>query len=162
MDYNTPELYKFYKNQGGILSKEIFFTLCQEFNQEVMDKIILEGERFPMGNDLSSISIGRIKRNYSNKQVDWAASNKLKKELLADGKELYNDKTGEGHKWLVYFTNDWYCRFYWNKGRCKVPNKSAYKFVATRGAVGNKTKLKDMLEEDELAYLKFEKLTSNK
>lgn len=158
MDYNTPEIYKFYKDQGGILSKEIFYTLCQEFNQRVMEEIILEGYRFNLGENLSTISIGRIKRNYKNKQIDWAASKKLKQELLDEGKKLYDDKTGEGHEWLIYYTNEWYCRFYWNKGKCTVPNKTAYKFVATRGKKGNKTKLKNLLNEDDLAYLKFEKL----
>lgn len=158
MDFNTPELYKFYKNNGGILSKPIFSTLCQEFNQMVMEEIVLQGERFNMGEHLSTISIGRIERNFKNKQIDWAASNERKEELLSQGKELYDHKTGEGEEWLIYFTNDWYCRFYWNKGKCKVPNKTAYRFKATRGKVGNKTKLKELLESDELAYLRFEKL----
>lgn len=158
MDFNTPELYKFYKKESGELSKEMFTELCQEFNQRVMDDIILKGGKFNMGDNLSTLSIGRIERNYSNKQVDWAASKKLKQQLLDEGKKLYDDSTKEGEKWLVYFTNDWYCRFYWNKGRCKVPNKTAYKFVATRGEVGNKNKLKTLLRKDELAYLQFNKL----
>lgn len=158
MTFNTPQIYKFYTKQGGILSQTTFSEICQEFNQMVMDEIILQGGVFDMGNNLSTLSIGRIKRNYSNRQVDWQASNKLKEELLSEGKELYDSETGEGHKWLVYFTNTWYCRFYWNKGKCKVPNKSAYRFTATRGDVGNKTKLKELLRSDDLAYLRFNKL----
>lgn len=158
MTYNTPELYKYYVHHGGILSYPIFSTLIQEFNTMVMDEIILKGERFNMGHYLSTLSIGRLKRNFSNKQVNWHESNKLKRKLLSEGKKLYDADTGEGHKWLVYYTTDWYCRFYWNKGNCKVANKTVYRFTATRGEVGNKTKLKELLAEDDLAYLEFEEL----
>jgi hypothetical protein len=38
-----------------------------------------------------------------------------------------------------------------------VPNKSVYKFIPTRGLKGNKEKLVELLQTDELAYLKFKK-----
>ena len=40
------------------------------------------------------------------------------------------------------------------KGKCKVKNKTVYRFDATRGVKGNKGKLKEL---DELDYLKFKK-----
>jgi|GEM_PF-4901386 len=159
MNYNSPEIYEFYVDRGGELSYKEWSAICQEFNEMVMDEIILKGEKINLGANLSTISIARIKRNYSNQQVNWAESNKLKQKLLDEGKHLYDSKTGEGENWLVYFTNDWYCRFYWNKGHCTVTNKTAYRFVATRGKMGNKTKLKNLLRDDDLAYLQFDKLT---
>ena len=39
-----------------------------------------------------------------------------------------------------------YCKFYWKKGKCRIPNKSVYRFVPTRGVKGNKEKLINMLK----------------
>ena len=55
------------------------------------------------------------------------------------------------------FTDEDYYKYYWRKGKCAVPNKSVYRFDATRGIKGNKEKLTKVLQSDELAYLKFKK-----
>jgi hypothetical protein len=158
LTYNSPEIYTFYQAKGGELSYSEWSSIVQEFNEMAMNEIILKGGKLNLGANLSTLSIGRIKRNYHNQQVNWAESNKLKEQLLEEGKQLYDKETGKGEKWIVYFTNDWYCRFYWNKGNCKIPNKSVYRFVATRGKMGNKTKLKNLLRSDDLSYLSFRKL----
>jgi len=162
-DYNTPEIYEDYltsfeDTQGEPLSEDLFKHLCEEFNKKIMDKVTYEGRPFEMGSFLSAIQIVRIKRDYSKKVVNWKASNKRKQELLDEGKKLYDDETGEGHKWLVYYTDPFYCRFHWAKKYARVPNKSAYKFVATRGAKGNKTKLKEFLREKKLNYRTYKEL----
>ena len=158
MGFVSADIYKHYKEQGGELSYKTWAAICQDYNQRAMDEIILQGGVLNMGNNLSTLSIGRIPRNPANKQVDWKESYKLRDQLLEEGKKLYDKKTGEGHKWLVYFTNKFYCRFYWHKNKCKIPNKSVYQFKATRGKMGNKRKLKELLRGDELAYLRFRKL----
>lgn len=70
---------------------------------------------------------------------------------------LYDANTGDGVRWHVYYTDEYYCKYYWYKGRCKVKNKSVYRFDATRGVKGNKEKLTRLLKEDDLAYLRFKK-----
>ena len=80
-----------------------------------------------------------------------------KKELLEEGQLLYSPKTGKGVKWHIYHTDEFYCKYYWRKGKCKIPNKSVYRFDATRGLKGNKEKLINLLKTDDLAYLKFKK-----
>ena len=70
---------------------------------------------------------------------------------------LYISTLGKGVKWHIYFTDEYYCKFHWRKIKCKVKNKSVYRFDATRGKVGNKDKLIKLLKEDDLAYLKFRK-----
>lgn len=161
-DNTQTDVYDFYKEElQGELDWTKFREICDEFNQMVMDEIILKGGEFNMGSHLSSLSILRIERNYKNKQVDWKASNEYKQELLDEGKELYDPETGEGHKWLIYYTDKWYCRFYWKKSKCKVPNQSVYKFKPTGGKKGNKTKLKQVLKSDDLAYTRFAKAEDN-
>ena len=71
--------------------------------------------------------------------------------------DLYNKETDTGVKWHIYYTDKDYLRYFWGKGKCKVPNKSVYKFIPTRGLKGNKEKLSLLLKEDDLAYLKFKK-----
>ena len=106
---------------------------------------------------MSSISIKRVERNNSKPTIDWGESNTYKKELLKKGVKLYDNKTKEGTKWYIYYTDKDFYRYAWHKGKCKIPNKSVYKFVPTRGVKGNKEKLTTLLKQDDLAYLTFKK-----
>ena len=118
---------------------------------------ILEGREFNMGNNLSTLSIIRRDRDPRSPRIDWGESNKYKAELLQAGEALYDSITELGSKWYVYHTDEFYCKYYWKKGKCKIKNKSVYRFDPTRGIKGNKEKLITLLKEDDLAYLKFKK-----
>ena len=155
--YTLNNIYDDFDMRSDIeVSKSVYRDICSDFNMLIINHI-LTGKKFNMGNNLSFVSIIRIDRNNSKPRVDWGESNKYKKELLKEGKELYNSKTGEGVKWHIYYTDTEYCRDCWNKSKCRVPNKSVYKFVPTRGIKGNKEKLIELLKEDDLSYLKFRK-----
>jgi len=155
--HTIKDIYKVYRSKvDKPLDKELFNALCEQFNIEVVD-IILEGKAFTMGSNMSNLSVRRIERNPSKPTVDWWESNKYKQELLANGERLYDSNTGEGIKWFIYYTDPWYCKFHWEKHRCKIPNKTAYRFTPTRGIKGNKEKLTKLLKDDELAYLRLKK-----
>ena len=157
MSYTLRDVYKAYSREcSKPVDSLTFRDICSQFNIGIMD-YILEGKEFNMGNNLSTISITRHDRDPRNPRIDWGESNKYRKELLAEGKDIYDPETGKGEQWFIYHTDAFYCKFYWNKGRCKVKNKSVYRFDATRGIKGNKEKLIKLLNEDELAYLKFKK-----
>jgi hypothetical protein len=157
MNYTLIDIYNDFDMHSDIeISKQDYRNICSEFNILVID-YILEGGKFNMKNNLSTLSILRLDRNNSNPKINWGESNKYKKELLSNGDKLYNSETGEGVKWYIYYTDEEYCRYYWNKSKCRVINKSAYKFIPTRGLKGNKEKLTNLLKEDDLAYLKFKK-----
>ena len=138
------------------IETRLFKQICEEFNMLIVDGI-LDGGEFSMGSNLSTLSIRRIERNPSKPTIDWWESNKYKQELLADGKELFDVSTGKGEKWFIYYTDPWYCKYHWQKSRCKLSNKSAYRFTTTRGIKGNKEKLTKLLRDDDLAYLRFRK-----
>ena len=151
------QIYKSYKeNTDTPLDKALFKEICEEFNISLIDTL-LEGNVFQMKHNLASLSIRRIERNPSSPTIDWWESNKYKQELLTEGKELYNNETGEGEKWFIYYTDPWYCKYHWQKSRCKLANKTAYRFTPTRGVKGNKEKLTSLLKNDDLAYLRFKK-----
>jgi len=118
---------------------------------------ILEGKEFNMGYNLSTISIVRKDRDPRSPRVDWGESNKYKKELLDKKESLYDQTSGYGTKWHIYHTDSFYCKYYWRKSKCSVPNKSVYRFDATRGIKGNKERLINLIKGDDLAYLTFKK-----
>ena len=138
------------------LESSLFKQLCEEFNMLVIESI-LAGKEFNMGHNLSTMSVVRKDRDPRSPRVDWGESNKYKNELIKEGKALYDPDTNLGTKWHIYHTDEFYCKFYWRKGKCAVPNKSVYRFDATRGLKGNKDKLIHLLKTDDLSYLKFKK-----
>jgi len=156
MNYTLADIYKEYTLEHEAVDKKVFRDICEEFNIEIMEDV-LNGSTFNMGNNLSTLSIVRKERDPRNPKVDWGESNKYKQELLDNNEQLYDVDTGEGVKWHIYYTDGYYCKFYWRKGKCRIPNKSVYRFDATRGIKGNKEKLINLLKTDELAYLKFKK-----
>ena len=156
MEYTIGHIYEDYKKENEDIGKALFKDICSEFNIHIIEEI-LEGGEFNMGNNLSTLSIKRVDRDPRSPRVDWAESNKYKKELMEASTPLYDHKTGSGTKWHVYYTDEYYWKYYWKKGKCRVPNKSVYRFTPTRGLKGNKEKLIHMLKSDELAYLKFKK-----
>jgi len=142
MNYNLTDIHEQYVINNGTINKKVFREICESFN---------------MGHNLSTLSVVRKERDPRNPKVDWGESNKYKQELIEQGEELYNVLTGKGTKWHIYYTDSYYCKFYWRKGKCRIPNKSVYRFDATRGVKGNKEKLINLLKTDDLAYLKFKK-----
>ena len=156
MNCTFKDIHASYENYYEEINKSLFTAICHEFNMLILD-YILDGKSFNMGNNLSSLSIIRRERDPRSPRIDWGESNKYKQELLEEGQDLYDNITGKGVKWHIYHTDSFYCKYYWNKGKCKVKNKSVYRFDATRGVKGNKEKLINLLKEDDLAYLKFKK-----
>jgi hypothetical protein len=153
MQHTISHIYNDYVTRDDSVSKETFVDICSEFNIMIID-YILDGKEFNMGSNLSTLSIVRMERDPRSPAIDWGESNKYKAELIEKGEELYNKETGQGIKWQLYYTDKEYLKYYWRKGKCKVKNKSVYRFDATRGIKGNKGKLKLI---DELDYLKFKK-----
>ena len=156
MNYTFSNIYDSYIKEYGYIDKSIFSDICHTFNIGIME-YLLEGKEFNMGNNLSTLSVIRRDRDPRSPRINWGESNKYKKELLDQGKRLYDPITETGEKWHIYYTDEFYCKYYWRKGKCKIPNKSVYRFDATRGIKGNKDKLTYLLKEDDLSYLKFRK-----
>ena len=156
MNHTLQNIYEDSVEEYGEINKVLFKDICEDFNIMIMD-YILDGKEFNMGNNLSTLSIIRRDRDPRSPRINWGESNKYKKELLEEDRNLYNAETNEGIKWHIYHTDEFYCKYYWRIGKCKVPNKSVYRFDATRGIKGNKDKLIALLKEDDLAYLKFKK-----
>jgi hypothetical protein len=157
MGYTLTHIYNDYKKYvENAVDSTTFKNICGDFNIEIME-YILEGKEFNMGYNLSTLSIVRMKRDPRAPRIDWSESNKYKQELKDMNEKLYDKDTEEGVKWQIYFTDEYYYKYYWRKGKCLISNKSVYRFDPTRGLKGNKEKLTRILQKDDLAYLKFKK-----
>ena len=123
MTHNLKEIHEDYCKTNEDIDKSLFTDLCHQFNMMIID-YILEGKEFNMGHNLSTISITRRDRDPRSPRIDWGESNKYKKELLEEGKNLYDSITELGTKWYIYHTDEFYCRYYWRKGKCKISNNA--------------------------------------
>ena len=137
-NYGAKDMYKYFKKKYP--DTEVTYTLYKyvisKFNHKVVDAI-LEGQTFYPGHQLGRLKIKRVERNFEKKSVNYFETKKLKEQGI--------DK-------VVYWTDDHWFRWYWEKAICQVANKSVYKFTPTKG---NRKKLSDKLKLDEFSFLNF-------
>lgn len=112
------------------IPREAYFKLQYSFNREIANSII-RGGVYSFGSNLSKLCINFIKRTADSKPiVDWGESIKLKNRLIQQGITPKTKNNPNGVNWLLYYTNDGYCFWKWNKRKCVVHNKKLYKFRA--------------------------------
>lgn len=139
----AKDMYKAYKlkNPDTDITYPLYRTILEQFNIKIAEEI-LDGAHFNMGHRLGVISIKKIKRTPSNKVIDWNETNKMWKE--------------QGYKeGFVYYTDDYYFRWNWEKRRAQIKNKSVYKFIPTGGKLGLKKKLVDRLKNNLFALTNY-------
>lgn len=139
--YSAQDAYRWYKknNPNSQVTYSMYKHVISEFNKKVSQRI-MDGEIFNMGHRLGTIRIKRIPRSFNKPTIDWGETNKLKKQGIMK---------------IVYFTDDFYFRWNWDKYRCRVKNKSVYTFAPTKGPGGNSKALARKLKNDEFAYLNY-------
>jgi len=138
------------------VDQKIFRKVLRTYNEMLVDSVV-EGATMPFGHNLSTLQIFRIPTSPTNPQINWKESLQYKKQLLEQGKKLWDGV--EGEKWFIYFDQKWFVRFFWDvKGPgSRVKNKSYYSFIPARGLESPKQKLKKALAADDMAYLKYRK-----
>jgi hypothetical protein len=94
-----------------------FRAICLAANRVIMDRC-MEGESFHMPHFLGEIRIKKVKIPISlqKRKINY----KLTKEFR---KAIYHSNN---------HSEQYYAKWFWDKGKCKVPNKTAYKFRGTR------------------------------
>lgn len=83
---------------------------------ELVDEMILNSYTIEVGR-MFNVTFKRFERNFDKLAINWGTSNKLKKQLLSEGKKLAN-KIGtsasgnpifdDGAMWMVWFTDPYY------------------------------------------------------
>lgn len=154
------EVYKIYSNElGGKIPRRQFHALTLEYNRLLVDRL-LEGQSVSLGKLLGSIRIVKNKNTFKNPKIDWGASNKYRKELEEEGTPLYDKKTGKGTKWIIYHMPEYRFMFLWERPRKVIRNSAVFRFHPVRTSRKDKfpgpvDRLARLVNEDELAYLKF-------
>jgi hypothetical protein len=150
----TSDFYRHYVSvSNNPVQRTLFTQVMREYNDLLMDMLMTGKE--VMIHRLASLRIHRYETNPGRPRINWKESNALREELMKAGKHLWDGETGE--KWMIFFDQKWYTRIHWTKNlsSLKMKNKKHYRFLPARGMTGPKTKLKNLLASDDLAYLNF-------
>ena len=119
-----------------------YYRAVLESFSKLLAKELLNGAVFNMGQRLGTLRIKKIKRSPNARTIDWNETLKMWEEQ--------GEKDG-----FVYWTDDTYYRWAWDKRKALVKNKSAYRFDPTGGVKGLKKKLTDRLRSDSLASTNY-------
>lgn len=139
----AKDMYKAYvkANPDTDITYPLYRAILESFNLKLTEKI-LDGHRFNLGHRLGNIFIKKIRRTPSSKVIDWNETNKMW------GEQGYK----EG---FVYYTDEYYYRWNWEKRKAQVKNKSVYKFEPTGGKLGIKRKLVERLRSNPFASTNY-------
>lgn len=160
------EGFEIFKELGGTLSKKDYNKAFAAYNKEAMRQVVEEAKHFPIGGYLGGIQIVRQDRSYRSKamrSINWAASNKLKQDLIDQGITPRSKDNPDGKPWLIRygFEDDQYIIIQWDNitpaRRSSVHHNRvlAYKFIATRGKVGVKTQMKEFIAKNPLGIYAY-------
>lgn len=146
--HRAGDMYRWFKknNPDTDITYPLFKETISQFNKLATEHI-LDGHTLKLGSYMGAIRVKKYTRMFAKKPrygpagpgfryVDWAAT----KKLLED----------TGIRKLVVFTDDYYFGWYWDRGLCKVKNKTVYVFKPTTGAKGNRKRLSRFLKSDEM------------
>jgi hypothetical protein len=130
------QAYKEYEDFYGVGYKK-YRAICESFNKEVIDKILIEAKEFKLPYRLGSLRILKKEMNFSSAKnklkIDWQETNKHKKVIY----HLNDHTDGFNYRW------------FWSKIKAIVKNKTIYSFQATRT---NKRRLAGLLKTKQVDY----------
>lgn len=144
----TIDVYNKYVEKGGKLAYFAFRDLIFAYQKAMIDECISTGNDWWFRGGLGVLQIARVKRKFKVKEdgtlnaaIDWGATNKLKKDIIAKGGtplEVYKNEKGEkigdngGTPYLCYHTSSDY--YIWRfSNNLFLKNGHKYKFDASRG-----------------------------
>lgn len=139
----AKNMYRAYKKEH--VDTDVTYTYYRavlESFSKLLAEELLNGAVFNMGQRLGTLRIKKIKRNPKSRTIDWNETLKMWKEQ--------GEKDG-----FIYWTDDTYYRWAWDKRKAIVKNKSAYRFDPTGGVKGLKKRLTDRLRNDPFAGLNY-------
>lgn len=160
--HKIEELKKLPRNhREKLMDYALFKKVIVCFNKKASDEIIA-GKTLNLGNRLGLSQIRKIIPTVRSQSIDWAESNKMKKELIAQGVPIKSPENPNGSNWLVYRNQSYYLRWSWVKrlnSDCTVKNNRVYAFYPTASGkgetLGNRTKLAQANQQDSLLHTRY-------
>ena len=131
--FGANDFYRYYKNNGGTLSRLAFGNILKSINLKLADKI-LEGYSFKMPSRMGILAVTRKKefvgfkdgKAITNRPIDYYSTIKLwneNPEAKAQGKLV---------RFLNKHTNGWIYKIAYNKYYANYKNKSVYSLQINR------------------------------
>ncbi|KKN88754.1 hypothetical protein LCGC14_0246450 [marine sediment metagenome] len=156
----SPDIYKAYRADDGVLDRNVFPRIITEFNRKLSKAVIEEGLRF----SIPGFGILRItrKKRRGTISINYNETRKRKKEIIDNGRTpfvvLERDKEGKitktngGEEYLVTQQDSHY--FSWSIGNVTLVtfNNNTYKFLPCRA---NKENLSHYLKDNPLVELNY-------
>ncbi len=156
-EFRLKDFHATYLKHGGTLDKKAFKSVIQTFLRLSMDDIV-QGGSLHIGYHVGKLQVYRIKRSFRRPIVDWGETRKYKQQLIDEGKPLFDKETGEGNKWLVYNTDEYYYGLVWKKESIREIGYRGtlrnYQFYKLKTFFKTKTKISQAI--DEMAPVIFE------
>jgi hypothetical protein len=149
--------YNYYCKKYKKIDKKVYHNIISIMNNTIIEHLLKgEGNLFKIPYHLGTLSINRVDRFIKVKDdkpkfaVDWGKTRKFRKEGI-----ISQDK-------LVYFTDNYYVGYFWNRQNCNVPGNRGYSFVSARSngvqcKSSARNRLVEKLNEHSEYYLKFPK-----
>jgi len=130
------------KEETNLISYKLYKFIISTFNKELVNEII-KGYEFNAGYGISTIRIQKKKRDLTRDVINWGASLKRKREIIAEGKVPYAvierdaqrliTKDNGGVPYFIYMVDDYSYWWYWNKKNSNLPNELVYSFSPVKG-----------------------------
>ena len=133
-DYSMPDYYKYYCKNYDKIERKLFNSIVTDFNEGIMNLIINEGVVYKFPKIFFELMIKKAKRKAYIKNgklinsvpIDWKRTNELwEKDAEAKAKKIrvrYNNSHTSGYVFRIY------CK----KFKCKIKNRSLFKFKPSR------------------------------
>lgn len=127
IDISIQDIYLAYCKEHGKVDKKEFKKILYDCNQLISD-YILDGRKVKLPYKLSTIWVRKKQMQYNKLHFDYAEYN----------------KTGIKSVHLNQHSDDFYAYVHWDKSKCKVKNKVAYRFDLSRA---NKRRLAEVMKK---------------
>lgn len=98
---------------GEVVDYKTYSKVIKEINKEFLN-LLLDGKSITVGRSVGKLQIKRFERVNFN-QPNWGESNKRKQEIIDRGGIPKDKDNPDGEDWVVYFVDDTYLKFDWQK-----------------------------------------------
>lgn len=133
------------------ITYDVFKEVISQFYKKLKTHVVV-GESVKLPNTFGSISSVTLQRSFQKKRINYPASMKLRKELVAQGKTPRKAGETEGEDWIVYYTDSEYNRITWDRTSSHKISKNSIAY-ALRPAWHFRREFSFALQNDELNML---------
>lgn len=149
--YGSSDLHKAYGGKTKIKYAD-YARVIKRYNSLIVEGVA-EGKKWNLPFNMGTIAMVMDTRRFDTKVINWPESNKLKQQIIDQGGQPREKGSEEGENWIVYYTDEFFCRIKWDKKNTKGHSVKNWKIYRFSPAWGFRRYLSKKLKEDELNEL---------